>query len=91
LIAGNIRGSLEIHVLDPVGHARPSRTFVARSDAVPAPDRDERCGVHCMSDDSETVRKHGASRQCSWQKLRGDHLAIILRQKIPTGGSTSRN
>ena len=46
LVARDVGRALEVHVLDPVRHAGAAGHFVARADAIPAPHRHERRGVH---------------------------------------------
>ncbi len=55
LLTRDVCGSLEIHVLDPVRDAGAAWSLVARADAIPAPHRDERCGVNLLHDDLQTV------------------------------------
>ena len=45
LIARDVLGALEVHVLDPVRHAGLARPLVPRADLVPAPHRGQRRGV----------------------------------------------
>jgi hypothetical protein len=59
LVARDVLGPLEIHVLDPVRHAGPARQFVARPDAVPAPHRHKRSRVKCLREDFEAVVEVG--------------------------------
>ena len=55
LIARDVGRPLEIHVLDPVGHAREARSLVLRPDLVPAPHRRERRGVLFLDDHFQAV------------------------------------
>jgi hypothetical protein len=57
-VARNVGRALEVHVLDPVRHARQSGALILRADAVPAPDRRERRGAHFLNEHSQPVVEH---------------------------------
>ena len=64
LLAGDVGGPLEIHVLDPVRRTGEPDAFVARADAVPAPHRHERRDVHLLNENGQAVIElHSAKRQ----------------------------
>ena len=78
LVARDVRRPLEIHVLDPMGHAGGPGTLIARPHAVPAPDRHQRRGVDLLDEQLETVIEDSAA-----QRDRGEegvvqrHFSII--------------
>ena len=55
LVARNVPRALEVHVLAPVRHAGHARAFVLRADAIPAPHRRQRRGVHFANEDLQAV------------------------------------
>ena len=48
-------GSLELHVLDPVGEPGLAGQLVSAADAVPGPDGGDRRGVVLLENDSQPV------------------------------------
>ena len=67
LVAGNVLRPLEVHVLAPVRHAGHARPLVLGADAIPAPHRRQRRGVHFLNQDLQAVienrlANHAASR-----------------------------
>jgi len=61
LVAGNVLGALEVHVLAPVRDAGDAGMFVLRADAVPAPDRRERRGMFLLDEHFEAVLESRAT------------------------------
>jgi len=55
LVARDVPGPLEVHVLAPVRHPGQARAFVLRADAVPAPHRRQRRRVHFLNEHFQTV------------------------------------
>ena len=62
LIARDVGGALEIHVLDPVRHAGQARALVLRADLVPAPHRRQRRGVLLLNEHLQTVVESRAAQ-----------------------------
>ena len=55
LVAGDVSGSLEIHVLDPMRHAGVARRFVSGADTVPTPDRHEGTRVELLHQNLQAI------------------------------------
>ena len=65
------RGGLEQQVLEEVRRTGDSRTFVARTDVDPDPDRRRSRRRHELGDHPQTARQDGATHR---RKLRGRRL-----------------
>ena len=75
LVSRDVRRAFEIHVLDPVRDARMPWAFIARTDAIPAPDRHQRRGVHFLDQNLESVieARFAHGRQMK-HRLRHGHI-----------------
>ena len=79
LLARNVGRALEIHVLDPVRHAREARAFVAGADAVPAPHRYERSGVDFLDQNLEAVIERRTPDRSPPGRNEGDRHSSIIQ------------
>ena len=59
LVARDVGGPLEVHVLDPVRDAGLAGLLVAGADAIPAPHRHERRGMNLLDEDLEAIVEPG--------------------------------
>ena len=77
LVARDVARALEVHVLDPVRGTGVAGALIARADAIPAPDRDERCGMDLVHEHIQAVLELLASSSRQRGKFGRAHLSII--------------
>ena len=65
LVAGDVARAFEVHVLDPVRGTGVAGALIARAHAIPAPDRDERCGMDLVHEHIQAVLELLASSRRS--------------------------
>ena len=79
LVARDVRGALEVHVLAPVRHAGQPRSLVLGSDLVPAPDRRERRGAFLLDQDLQAVIERQSARCRVRPSFRGSGHPFIIK------------
>ena len=87
LVARDVGGPLEVHVLHPVGDAGQAPGFVLRANLVPAPHRRERSCVRLLDEHGEPVVEYRTSKGCGTVPGSdlGRHACIIATGAVPSG------